>query len=197
MGRKRLSRGVYAFATPTPHYRELNARYNLMIESGRREDIASTVCLDYSLLMSGGYDNERYLEWSKEIYGCHELVPVWSKENRFTRASSFESLEDFRDIEKLGVSLAENIKHYIPVSWTTRCVTYPEVKSFLRRLVQKSGRRDVPLYYFAIKHVRVPFYGERTVLYARLSFLRTFKVGRDLIRYRNLAVNFEKVYGFE
>lgn len=188
---------MHAFATPTPHYRELNARYNLMIESGRREDIASTVCLDYSLLMSGSFDAERYLEWSAKIYGKHTLIPKWSKDYNVIRDADFLSLEDFRCIEKLGKEITDDIKLYIPVSWTTEGVKELDVRNFLRKLIGKSGRVSVPLNYFVIRKIKVPSFGERIVLYSRLSFLRTFRTGRDLIRYREMAVNFNVVYGFE
>ena len=167
-----------------------------MIEQGRMEDIASTICLDYTLSRSGGgYNEEEYLEWSKKIYGHHNQVSVWSPDYWMTRFADFFSLKDFEDLEKIGHRISSVINDYVPVRWTTRFIYEGDIRSFTRRLIEKSGRNSVPLYYFAVRRYK-SFHLERVVLYARRSYLMTFPIGADLINYYEMAVNFKKVYGF-
>lgn len=197
MERKRRSRGVYAFATPTPHYREMNAGYNLMIEQGRVEDIASTICLDYTLSRSGGgYNEEKYLEWSSKIYGQHHQSPVWSPDYWMTVDSDFFHRRDFDTIERIGKTLPKGWKSYVPVRWTTRFIYEGDIRSFTRYLIEMSGRQTVPMFYFAIKRIN-GIWGEQVILYARRDFLEKFHTGLDLINYYEMAVNLKKVYGFE
>ena len=61
-------------------------------------------------------------------------------------------------------------------------------------MFDKAGKRSMELYNYAFRTLK----DGRNVLYARTLWLKTFKVGIDIINYYNIASkrNFKKVYGF-
>lgn len=152
------------------------------MEQGRSDMIAASAKADLTMVSAqSSLDWEWYEEWSKEFYGrISQETSFWKK----------------RDIES----------DYIPIRWSTCGMSDDEVRKSMEYIVSQNGCVPPPDDCFDLRWVfcyydynfvlRNELPRKRYVLYAKKSWLCTFKVGLDLINYYRMAVNFKQVYGF-
>ena len=172
-------RGIYAFRTPPSDYLDLASGYRTKMEQGRCDMVAGSAMSDATMVSAqGSFDWEWYQRWSREFYGSNNGASFWGR----------------RDIAR----------DYIPIRWSSYGMSDYEVRSSMEHIVSQSGYAAPPDDCFDLRWVACDYDfppscehpPKRYVLYAKKSWLRTFKVGLDLINYFRMAVNFKQVYGF-
>lgn len=197
---KRRSRGIYEFATPPFHFRSLNTHCKALIEQGRFSELSTHIDAWETMVsaQSNGFDYDSYMKWSPSVYSNKNIGrSVWTPDGWMLRSIDYDihKKRDRVDMERVYDEVVTMQKgKYIPVRWTHGQLSESEVLDFPHHLMAQSGRSSIPIYYCALRRTRY-----RLILYARISWLRTFQTGCDLINFYNMAreKNFFKVFGFE
>lgn len=192
------SLGLYAFRTKPSDLLEKASEYRMNAECKRYDLIARTADTKATMVCAGEctFNPEEYMKWAPDLYDMSSNVrkAVWSPDYWMLRNIEYNvnKRSDYIDMERVYDEVAEkNPKMYVPIRWTTGQLSETEIKIYLRELILKSGRFTVPLYYYAIRR-----YNGRMILYAKRSWLETFKVGQDLVNIYRMSKNIKKVYGF-
>lgn len=189
------SKGINAFYTKKVDYpMELRPMY----ESGRYDLIADSMIVD-GVINSGSSNFEAisdevwrrldeqhkhciYDEWHPD-YWLKRGIENWPREYHET-ADIYRAYSAKKDLFR---------KRYVPVRWRPINSHDIDLGSFAQYLmIDCAHKEEMPLYNFA--------YGRTNgmeVLYARVGWLRTFRLGLQLFNYYTHARNFEKVYGID
>lgn len=191
------SLGVYAFRTPPSDLRDYAPVFRSLCEQGRTERISDMMRAADTMATAGGcsYDVENYLEWSSKIYAQKTSVARWDNDYWLSRTIEFANNQTMNDLKRHHELLAKNYslfrQQFVPIRWTTVGITSTELKTTLKELIENQCPTGIAVRNLALEERR-----ERTILYARRSFLSTFPAGRAMLNYYTMATNFKKVYGF-
>lgn len=194
------SLGLRAFQTKPSDLLEKANEYRQHAECGRYDLIASTIKTDATMVTAQGssFDPKWYMSWAPALYNRHSNTnkAVWSPDYWMLHEVSYEhqSMLNYLKMEQVYEEVCKKHKQqdmYVPIRWTTSQLSESEIKNYLYYLICISGRKTVPLYYYAIRREK-----NRMILYAKTSWLETFKTGQDLVNIYRMSVNLKKVYGF-
>lgn len=190
------SLGIYAFRTPTNDHLGYGTKFRTLNNQGNVEEIMSMMRTSDTIATSGGgsYDVDHYLEWSPKIYNQHVAArwdkDYWLEEHVFGSASS-----TLNKLRRHYDSLAKDYplfrEMFVPMKWTTEWVSMTDIKSFLSYLTGTLFPGGV-----AVKNLAVEERNGRVIIYAKKSWLQTFKEGQQMINYYTMAKKFHEVYKF-
>lgn len=192
------SRGLGAYRNKGSDYLELAPKYRTLYERGQTDVISASI--DYSAIpscASSGYmptakiwqeiDKSAYT-WNKSAW-LHDDIEGWTRYSLERARKVYEHITN-----EHGIEYFDNM--YTPVFYDNISIgIMKDFAAFAQSLMfDKAGKHSMELYNYAFRTLK----DGRNVLYARTLWLKTFKVGIDIINYYKIARkrNFKKVYGF-
>jgi hypothetical protein len=191
------SRGLGAYRNKGSDYLELAPKYRTLYERGQSDVISASI--DYSAIPSccGSYmptakiwqeiDKSAYI-WNRSAW-LHADIEGWTRYNLERAKKVFDYL-----VKEHGMDYFNYM--YTPVFYDNIGIgIMKDFPAFAQALMfDAAGKKSMELYNYAFRTLK----DGRQVLYARTLWLKTFKVGIDIINYYKIARkrNFKKVYGF-
>lgn len=193
---KMRSFGIYAFRTPTNDHLNYGTKFRTLNNQGNMSAIMSMMRISETIATAGGcsYDEEHYMEWAPKIYN-QRLASRWEENFWLEETVTFWNNSAWDKLRIHYNSLAKNYSLFrdlfVPIKWTTGGVSMTDIKSYMEYLTETIFPGGV-----AIKNLALEERNGRSIIYAKKSWLQTFRKGRQMINYYSMAKKFHEVYGF-
>lgn len=193
---KMRSFGIYAFRTPTNDHLNYGTKFRTLNNQGNMSAIMSMMRTSDTVATAGGcsYDEEHYMEWAPKIYN-QRLASRWEENFWLEETVTFWNNSAWDKLRIHYNSLAKNYSLFrdlfVPIKWTTGGVSMTDIKSYMEYLTETIFPGGV-----AIKNLALEERYGRSIIYAKKSWLQTFRKGRQIINYYSMAKKFHEVYGF-
>lgn len=193
---KMRSFGIYAFRTPTNDHLNYGTKFRTLNNQGNMSAIMSMMRTSDTVATAGGcsYDEEHYMEWAPKIYN-QRLASRWEENFWLEETVTFWNNSAWDKLRIHYNSLAKNYSLFrdlfVPIKWTTGGVSMTDIKSYMEYLTETIFPGGV-----AIKNLALEERNGRSIIYAKKSWLQTFRKGRQMINYYSMAKKFHEVYGF-
>lgn len=193
---KMRSFGIYAFRTPTNDHLNYGTKFRTLNNQGNMSAIMSMMRTSDTVATAGGcsYDEEHYMEWAPKIYN-QRLTSRWEENFWLEETVTFWNNSAWDKLRIHYNSLAKNYSLFrdlfVPIKWTTGGVSMTDIKSYMEYLTETIFPGGV-----AIKNLALEERYGRSIIYAKKSWLQTFRKGRQMINYYSMAKKFHEVYGF-
>ena len=193
---KMRSFGIYAFRTPTNDHLNYGTKFRTLNNQGNMSAIMSMMRTSDTVATAGGcsYDEEHYMEWAPKIYN-QRLASRWEENFWLEETVNFWNNSAWDKLRIHYNSLAKNYSLFrdlfVPIKWTTGGVSMTDIKSYMEYLTETIFPGGV-----AIKNLALEERYGRSIIYAKKSWLQTFRKGRQMINYYSMAKKFHEVYGF-
>ena len=193
---KMRSFGIYAFRTPTNDHLNYGTKFRTLNNQGNMSAIMSMMRTSDTVATAGGcsYDEEHYMEWAPKIYN-QRLASRWEENFWLEETVTFWNNSAWDKLRIHYNSLAKNYSLFrdlfVPIKWTTGGVSMTDIKSYMEYLTETIFPGGV-----AIKNLALEERYGRSIIYAKKSWLQTFRKGRQMINYYSMAKKFHEVYGF-
>lgn len=193
---KMRSFGIYAFRTPTNDHLNYGTKFRTLNNQGNMSAIMSMMRTSETIATAGGcsYDEEHYLEWAPKIYN-QRLASRWEENFWLEETVTFWNNSAWDKLRIHYNSLAKNYSlfrdMFVPIKWTTEEVSMTDIKSYMEYLTETIFPGGV-----AIKNLALEERNGRSIIYAKKSWLQTFRKGQQMINYYSMAKKFHEVYGF-
>ena len=193
---KMRSFGIYAFRTPTNDHLNYGTKFRTLNNQGNMSAIMSMMRTSDTVATAGGYsyDVEHYMEWAPKIYN-QRLASRWEENFWLEETVTFWNNSAWDKLRIHYNSLAKNYSLFrdlfVPIKWTTGGVSMTDIKSYMEYLTETIFPGGI-----AIKNRALEERNGRSIIYAKKSWLQTFRKGRQMINYYSMAKKFHEVYGF-
>ena len=193
---KMKSLGIYAFRTPTNDHLCYGSKFRTLNNQGNVGGIVSMMHTSDTIATAEGcsYDVEHYMEWAPKIYN-RRVVARWEKDYWLEEAVTFWNNSTWDKLRIHYNSLAKNYSLFrdlfVPIRWTTEEVSMTDIKSYMEYLTGTIFPGGV-----SIKNLALEEKNGRSIVYAKKSWLQTFREGQQMINYYSLATKFHDVDGF-
>lgn len=193
---KMRSFGIYAFRTPTNDHLNYGTKFRTLNNQGNMSAIMSMMRTSDTVATAGGcsYDEDHYMEWAPKIYN-QRLASRWEENFWLEETVTFWNNSAWDKLRIHYNSLAKNYSLFrdlfVPIKWTTGGVSMTDIKSYMEYLTETIFPGGV-----AIKNLALEERNGRSIIYAKKSWLQTFREGQQMINYYSMAKKFHEVYGF-
>ena len=193
---KMRSLGIYAFRTPTNDHLCYGSKFRTLNNQGNVGGIVSMMRTSDTVATAGGcsYDVEHYMEWAPKIYN-RRVVARWEKDYWLEEAVTFWNNVTWDKLRIHYNNLAKNYSlfrdMFIPIKWTTGGISMTDIKVCMTYLTDTVFPCGIPIKYLALEEKN-----GRSIIYAKKSWLQTFREGQQMINYYTMATKFREVYGF-
>lgn len=193
---KMRSFGIYAFRTPTNDHLNYGTKFRTLNNQGNMSAIMSMMRTSDTVATAGGcsYDEKHYMEWAPKIYN-QRLASRWEENFWLEETVTFWNNSAWDKLRIHYNSLAKNYSLFrdlfVPIKWTTGGVSMTDIKSYMEYLTETIFPGGV-----AIKNLALEERNGRSIIYAKKSWLQTFRKGQQMINYYSMAKKFHEVYGF-
>lgn len=197
----RRERGIYAFATPPGSYGVMTAKYRLLLERGDYDAIQRSIRWwdvtqhePYFPFLDTDLSPDAMLRCSALMEPMPPGIEPWMMQDISTVTG-----RTLRMAEQVYDRLGEDhvLSHYCPVAWATSSnPSEKELREKAAGFILQSGRTHIPMCDIAVSDESLRQYGvSLPVVWMRRAFLRTFKVGNDLLNiYRMMGERITDIY---